>query len=177
MKKLYYLLMLFGSIAFNVEAIDFGPYGHVANDLWDIAKTASPDTNGVYTLSVGCGKNTGSKDTVIAGMLTIVNTNGIGVDLVGGKLGKQWEYGGGAFSLGRFDAFPVIGKVRESAGDGVIYDWQSREPANYLFALVSKDWDFKHLNFGIGGLVDDRSNAKGVDIVVGVHFSVIPKNW
>ncbi len=145
------------------------PYKRAAIDLWDIAKSVAPSTNDIYTLSVGYGKNTGNGETIMAGMLSIVNTNGTGVSLVGGKIGGQWEYGGGAFSLGRVDSWPVIGSVQESIGDGVIYDFQTHDPQNYSFVRIAKDWPLGKGEIGIGGMIANRSGTTSADWIIGAH--------
>src|SRR5271156_6598226 len=70
----------------------FGKVVQVGIDLWAIVAPVVPDfKNDIYTFSIGYGKNTGTGQNIEAGMLSVVNTNSTGINLVGGKIGSQWE--------------------------------------------------------------------------------------
>lgn len=148
------------------------PYKRAALDLWDIAKTQMPNTNDFATLSIGYGQNIGSGEKIMAGMLSFTSTNGTGISLVGGKIGAAWKYGGGSFSIGRQDNWPLIGKVTESLGEGVIYDFVTHDPQNYSFIRISKDWMIGNGDIGFGGMVANRSGEASADWIIGIHGGI-----
>jgi hypothetical protein len=148
------------------------PYKRAAMDLWDIAKDQIPNTNDFATLSIGYGQNTGNGEKIEAGMLSFTDTTGTGFSLIGGRIGSKWKYGGGNFAIGRQDSWPVIGKVSESIGDGVIYDFQTHDPQNYSFVRMSKDFQIGQGDIGVGGMIANRSGYASADWIIGIHGGI-----
>lgn len=144
-----------------------------AKDLYALAAPVIPNwKNYDYKLAIGVGRNFASGESIEAGMLSCVNTNGTGISLIGGRLGSKWVYGGGTFSLGRTNHVPILGAVHEAIGDGVIYDWDTHDVANYAFVLLEKDWRIDaHFAVGAGVMIANRSNRSGVDGIAGANVS------
>lgn len=179
LNKLTIGLVLAAGMTLSTHAAGTNVLGNVQQagmDLWNIFKSTLPNGQSIYTPVVGYGINSSSGNQIEFGGVSISNTNGAGLLLVGGHIGSSWVYGGGGFQFSHTDNLPVIGNIlgttTESIGDGVIYDWKTHDPANYSFTSISKNWDiYKGHPLGVGFIMANRSNASGVDLLGAIHYS------
>jgi len=143
-----------------------------AQDFATYIKLMPFTTNSAVTLRLGAGENTSTHELVEAATLTVPISANAGVGIIGAHLGNEWLEGGLSLSFGTTNTLPVLGDVAMFAGDGVVYDFITRAPANYAFAGMEKDWVISpKLNFGIGGVTANTSTRSGVDLLGGFHFT------
>lgn len=172
MKTKIIALILFAlALTVSAQTNSDNPWLRAGGDILNGLKSLTPGTNSVYTLYAGYGQNTATKQQIEAMMFTMATTNNTGIGLVGAHIGNEWKYGGATITFGRTDNWGVFGNVREFIGDGVIYDFRTHDPANYFLSGIQKDWRIGNFNIGAGAVVANRSNAQGIDIVGGGHFS------
>ncbi|HTA30717.1 MAG TPA: hypothetical protein VK731_09525 [Candidatus Cybelea sp.] len=141
-------------------------------DLYHDALTAKPYAlaDSQATLQLGGGVNTSTKNLVFAGILTVPMTNGVRIGAIIAHIGSQWYEGGANLSYGITKDYPVIGNATAFAGDGVVYDFITRNPANYAFSGFEKEWTINaHWKIGAGVVVANTSDRAGVDILGGLH--------
>lgn len=142
-------------------------------DAWSNIKLAMPfTTNGQATLRIGVGVNTDSKKEVTAFMLTVPVSQNVAIGIVAANIGSTFYEGGANLTLGMTNNWPVIGTVRSFAGDGVVYDFIKRNPANYAFAGFEKDWYISsRWEVGVAVIAANTSDRAGVDLIGGAHLT------
>lgn len=144
-----------------------------ALDLYGDIKLAQPfTTNGQATAYAFGGMNTSSKETVYGVMVTVPVSDHIALGGVVGNIGGTFYEGGVNISFGITNNWPVLGTVRSFAGDGVVYDFIGRQPANYAFTGFQKTWVFgTKWEAGLGVVAANTSDLAGVDAVAGAHVT------
>ena len=145
----------------------------VGTDLWNDFLAAKPfTTNGNATLQIGYGLNTASGHQVEGAILTVPMSSHVSVGALVYHIGSEWSEGAATVSLGTTNNIVIIGQVRSFAGDGVAYNVERGEMANYAFAGEEKDFDISSkFHAGIGYLIANTSDRQGVDIVGGIHLT------
>jgi hypothetical protein len=145
-------------------------------NLLSIAETMKPfTTNGEYLLQVGVGKNTADKNWIEVVQLTVPVSTNVAIGVVGYHKGSKFYEGGGDLQWGLVKSFPVIGNVRLFVGDGIVYNFKTRSPANYALTGGDKDWDIcQWLHFGVGIAIANTSDTPGADYIGGGHFDIFP---
>jgi hypothetical protein len=69
-------------------------------------------------------------------------------------------------------AYPLVGNATIAAGDGVVYDFISRAPANYVFTDIYKEWKINpQWTIGCGLTAGNTSDRPGVDLLGGLHVT------
>jgi len=142
-------------------------------DIYSDITLAMPfSTNGNATLRIGAGINTASKQEVTALMLTVPVSQTVAVGFVVANIGSTFYEGGANLSLGMTNNWPVLGAVRSFVGDGVVYDFINRNPANYAFTGFEKDWTISsRWQIGAAIIAANTSDRSGVDIIGGLHVT------
>lgn len=144
-------------------------------DLYTDFLTAKPYalTNSQATLQLGGGINTSTKNIVVAGILTVPMTNNVRIGAIVAHIGSQWYEGGANVSYAVTKDYPVIGMATAFAGDGIVYDFVTRAPANYAFAGAEKEWTVNtKWKIGCGVVTANTSDRPGVDLLAGLHATL-----
>jgi len=145
--------------------------GLAALDLYADIKAAQPfTTNGNATARAFGGANTSDKKLIFGLMVTVPVTDKIAIGALVAHRGSQWYEGGANLSYGVTNTLPIIGACREFAGDGLVYNFTTREPANYTFAGIARDWVISSKwSAGAALITANTSDESGVDVLLGLH--------
>lgn len=129
-------------------------------------------TNGQATVRAFGGLNTTSREIIYGAMVTVPVSDTFAVGAIVASIGGEFYEGGANLSFGVTKSLPVIGVYRAFAGDGVVYNFISREPANYAFGGFEKTWVLSSkLEIGTGFVTANTSDRGGVDILGGMHIT------
>lgn len=144
-----------------------------AKDLGNDILALKPfTTNGSATVRIGVGMNTAERKEVTAVMITLPVSEHVGIGIVTANIGSKFYEGGANLTLGATNDVPVIGTVEFVAGDGIVYDFANRNPANYSFTGVEKNWRISSkFELDAGVIVANTSDHSGVDILLGVGLT------
>lgn len=144
-----------------------------ALDLYGDFKLAKPfTTNGQATARVFAGMNTTSHELIYGAMVTVPVTDHLAIGGVVASIGGQFYEGGANVSYGVTNSLPVIGDYQAFAGDGIVYNFISRAPANYAFAGFQKTWILgSKWDLGVGVVTANTSDRAGIDVLGGLHLT------
>jgi hypothetical protein len=136
-------------------------------DLYGTAKLLWPlRTNGVADLTGFGGLNLSSRQTIYGAAITFHASDHSGIGILGANKGGQWFEGGITYSFSATNNWIILGKVRQFAGDGVVYNFKTREAANYAFLGFDKTF---HLapkwDLSLAPIVANTSDEAGVDLL------------
>ncbi len=151
----------------------WGELGAAGKDLWNDITLMKPfTTNGNATVRAFGGMNTSTKDLIFGAMVTVPISDNFAIGALVADKGGTFYEGGANLSFGVTNNWPILGMVKSFAGDGIVYNFETREPANYAFAGFEKEWKLSdRIDLGIGVVTANTSDSPGIDIIGGVHLT------